>query len=52
MQPTELVVETRAQLRPILDHSHTVLNLWKWITSASSKGVGSHQLVIALKFSV
>ena len=36
LQPTELVVETRAQLRRVLDLSHAVFNV-EGITSASSK---------------
>ena len=46
MQPTEPVVETRAQLRLLLGHSHAVFNVRRGSHLHPANGVGGYQLVI------
>ena len=44
MQPVELVVETRAQLRLLLGHSHAVVNVCRGSHLHLANGVGSHHV--------
>ena len=46
MQPIEPLVETRAQLRLVLGHSHAVFNVRRGSHLHPANGVGGNQLVI------